>query len=160
MVQIIVVYVTPAILLVIALSMALSDFFFYQKEKKQGIVATFWSWPYLVRVFKVAILLLMAWLMFDLVPRFLRAPHPGAAQPEAAALRAYHAQWDQIVLCGLIFIVAFLLDVWGRLKALQASYQQRIARFLMYNGAVLSLCPALQKLDSIDPSKLERQPQD
>lgn len=121
--------VVPVILLVIAVCMLISDFYFVRREKKNGINHSFLSVWFIARVLKIVTIVAVAYLIHTLDPQFLQ-PRPENAPPaDQGALDAYNRQWNQAFALSIVFVIAFVTDVLGRLKLLQTSEQKRAEQF-------------------------------
>ncbi len=121
--------IVPIILLVIAVCMLVSDFYFIRREKKNGITPSFTSVWFIARLLKTITIVSVAYLLYTLDPQFLQ-PRPDNAPPaEQEALNAYNRQWNIAFVLSLVFIIAFVTDVFGRLKLLQTSEQKRAEQF-------------------------------
>lgn len=121
--------IVPLILLVITVIMMASDLSFRKKHGAAGVVYD------AARAVKTLSLAGIALIFHLLDPQFLQ-PHPelftgGRIAPELLqAFNAYNLKWDFIFLLSAVFTAAFLVDVWGRIRAVQASYQRRAESFL------------------------------
>ena len=72
--------VVPVILLVIAVCMLISDFYFVRREKKNGINHSFLSVWFIARALKIVTIVAVAYLIHTLDPQFLQ-PRPENAPP-------------------------------------------------------------------------------
>lgn len=126
--------VVPIILLVIAICMLISDFYFVRHEKKNGINHSPFSVWFIARGLKIVTIVAVAYLIHTLDPQFLQ-PRPDQAPPaDKTALEAYNRQWNQAFTLSIVFVIAFVIDVWGRLKLLQTSEQKRAEQFFQLNS--------------------------
>ena len=129
MAYILVCYIIPIVLLIIAICMLISDLYFVRRERKNGIKHSFGSVWFIARLMKIVSIVAIAYLLFTLDPQFLQ-PRPENAPPaEQGALDAYNKQWNVAFGLSIVFVLSFVTDIFGRLKLLQTSEQKRAEQF-------------------------------
>lgn len=134
MAYILVCYIVPIILLIIAICMLISDLYFVRRERKNGIKHSTVSVWFIARLTKIISIVAVAYLLYTLDPQFLQPRSENALPADQTALNAYNRQWNIAFVLSLIFVISFVTDIFGRLRLLQTSEQKRAEQFFQLHA--------------------------